>query len=56
MTDDHIAALRAKLQVGLDQMERGDTVLLTPGLLDEIDREVQERFRRGDEPDLDVCP
>ncbi len=54
--DDHLAMLRAKLQVGLDDLERGDTVLLTPELLDEIDREVEERFRRGDEPDPDVCP
>ena len=54
--DDHLSALRAKLQVGHEEIERGDIVLLTPELIDEIDREVEGRFRRGDEAHPDVRP
>jgi antitoxin ParD1/3/4 len=48
--------LRAKLQVGLDQLDRGERVLYTPDLMDEIMRDVEERYRRGERPNPDVCP
>jgi antitoxin ParD1/3/4 len=54
--DRQIQQLRAKLQIGLDQIERGETVQFTPELLDEIEREAEEQFRRGEQPDPDVCP
>jgi antitoxin ParD1/3/4 len=53
---DRFETLRAKIQVGLDQLDRGEGIPLTPELLDEIDREVDERLRRGDHPNPDVCP
>lgn len=53
---DRFETLRAKIRVGLDQLDRGEGIPLTPELLDEIDREVDERLRRGDRPNPDVCP
>jgi antitoxin ParD1/3/4 len=54
--DRRLDALRAKIRVGLDQLDRGEGIELTPALWDEIDREVDERLRRGDRPNPDVCP
>jgi Arc/MetJ-type ribon-helix-helix transcriptional regulator len=53
---DHLQHLRALLAVGLEQADRGELIELTPELLDEIDREVDERLRRGDLPNPEVCP
>jgi antitoxin ParD1/3/4 len=49
-------ALRAKLQVGLDELDRGEGVEWTPELMEEIRQEADEKFRRGELPDPDVCP
>ena len=54
--DRRLQDLRAKLQVGLEQIERGETVAFTPELLEEISREAEEMVLRGEEPDPDVCP
>ena len=51
-----LAALRAKLQSGLDQLDRGEGVPFTPELMAEIRRDADERFRRGEQPNPDVCP
>lgn len=48
--------LNALLAVGLEQAQRGELVEFTPELFEEIDRRVEERFLRGDEPNPDVCP
>ena len=48
--------LRAKLQSGLDQLDRGEGIPFTPELMQKIRRDVAERYRRGDRPDPDVCP
>ncbi len=48
--------LNALLAIGLDELRRGEKVRFTPELLEEIDRRVEERFLRGDEPNPDVCP
>jgi antitoxin ParD1/3/4 len=48
--------LNALLAVGLEQAQRGEVVEFTPELFEEIDRRVEERFLRGDEPNPDVCP
>jgi antitoxin ParD1/3/4 len=53
---DRLESLRAKIQIGLDQLDRGEGIPLTPELLDEIDREVDEAILRGEQPDTDVCP
>jgi putative addiction module CopG family antidote len=36
--------------------ESGDAVELTPALWDELEREAEEAFQRGEKPDPDVCP
>ena len=51
-----IAALRAKLQVGIDQLDRGEGIEWMPKLMDQIRREAVERHRRGETPHPDVCP
>jgi antitoxin ParD1/3/4 len=48
--------LRSLLAVGLEQAQRGELVEFTPELLEDIDRRAEEWFRRGIEPDPDVCP
>jgi antitoxin ParD1/3/4 len=48
--------LRAKLQIGLDQLARGESVPYTPELMARIRRDVAERYRRGEQPHPDVCP
>ncbi len=48
--------LNSLLAVGLEQAQRGELVEFTPELFEEIDRRVEERFLRGDEPNPDVCP
>jgi antitoxin ParD1/3/4 len=48
--------LRAKLQVGLDQLDRGEGVAYTPELMAKIRRDVAERYGRGEQPNPDVCP
>jgi antitoxin ParD1/3/4 len=49
-------ALRAKLQIGLDELDRGEGVEWTPALMEQLSREADEMFRRGEKPDPDVCP
>ncbi|MFN8591795.1 MAG: type II toxin-antitoxin system ParD family antitoxin [Thermomicrobiales bacterium] len=54
--EDAVAALRAKLQIGLDQLDRGEGRLFTPELVNKIRQEVEVRYRRGDLPNPDVTP
>ena len=51
-----IAALKAKLQVGIDQLDRGEGIEWTPELMDQLRQEAVERHRRGEKPHPDVCP
>ncbi len=53
---DRLQALRAKLAVGLAAIERGEVFEWTPELMDEIERESEEMYLRGELPDPDVCP
>jgi antitoxin ParD1/3/4 len=48
--------LRAKLQIGLDELDRGEGVEWTPELMEQLSREADDMYRRGEKPDLDVCP
>lgn len=50
------ASLQAKLQVGIDQLERGEGAEWTPELMARLGREADEMHRRGEQPDSDVCP
>lgn len=38
------------------QIERGEFYVMTPELMDEIEREAEEMVRRGEMPSPDVCP
>jgi antitoxin ParD1/3/4 len=53
---ERVQHLRSLLAVGLEQAHRGELVEFTPELFEDIDRRVEERFNRGDDPDPDVCP
>ena len=53
---ERVQHLRSLLAVGLEDERRGDMVEFTPELLEDIYRRAEERFRRGEEPDPDVCP
>jgi antitoxin ParD1/3/4 len=48
--------LIAKLQVGIDQADRGEVDEWTPELRDRLIREADEMYLRGEEPDPDVLP
>ena len=52
---DQMQHLHSLLAVGLEQARRGELVELTPEWEDELDRRVDERFRRGEELDPDIC-
>lgn len=45
--------LRELVRVGF---ESGDGVELTTELWDELEREAEEAYERGEQPDPDVCP
>jgi putative addiction module CopG family antidote len=54
--DRRLQWLRAAIAESDEQIARGEAIPYTDQLLDEIDREVDERFARGDLPSPDVCP
>jgi putative addiction module CopG family antidote len=54
--DRRLAWLRAAIAKSDEQFARGEGIPYTPELLEEIDREVDERIRRGEQPSPDVCP
>jgi antitoxin ParD1/3/4 len=48
--------LRAKLQVGLDAVARGDVAEFTPELHQQIRESARRRARNGEKPSADVLP
>jgi antitoxin ParD1/3/4 len=54
--EQRLQELRASIEEGLAAIDRGEGFELTRELMDEIDREVEERFQRGELPNPDVCP
>lgn len=54
--DHQLAELRAKIQVGIDQADRGELDEWTPELRANIRREAHEAALRGEAPDPDVVP
>jgi antitoxin ParD1/3/4 len=48
--------LRAKLRSGLDQLDRGEGVPLTSELVEQMRRDAEDRFHRGERPNPDVVP
>ena len=53
---DELVALRAKIQVGLDQAARGEVIPWNEETKLRIIREGREAYERGDPIDPDVCP
>jgi antitoxin ParD1/3/4 len=53
---ERLQQLRAKIKIGLDELDRGEGIEVTPEFWEQLDREVDEAILRGDEPDPDVCP
>ena len=54
--DQQLERLRASVEAGFAAIERGEGIELTRELMDEIEREAEERARRGEQPNPDVCP
>ena len=48
--------LLAALQLGEEQIARGEMVRYTPELLDEITERAMERAKKGEKPNPDVTP
>ena len=51
-----LAWLRAAIAEGDAQIDRDEVVPFSKELMDEIEREVEERFLRGERSSPDVCP
>jgi antitoxin ParD1/3/4 len=51
-----IEELRAKLQIGIDEADRGEADEWTPALSERLFREAQEMYLHGEKPDPDVLP
>jgi antitoxin ParD1/3/4 len=54
--ESQLEELRAKLQVGLDQLDRGEGIPFTPELVSQMRRDAEVRFKRGERPNPDVMP
>jgi putative addiction module CopG family antidote len=48
--------LRAKLQIGIDEANRGELIEWTPELRQQIRESAHRRAAAGDRPHPDVCP
>jgi hypothetical protein len=48
--ESQLENLRAKLQSGLDQLNRGEGVPFTPELVSEMRRDAEVHFHRGERP------
>jgi antitoxin ParD1/3/4 len=53
---DQIDHLRSLLAVAQAEADRGELIEVTPEFWEEMDRRVENRILRGEEPDPDVCP
>jgi antitoxin ParD1/3/4 len=49
-------ALLAKIQVGIDQADRGELAEWTPELRERVRQSARRRAKLGEKPDPDVCP
>ena len=53
---ERLQQLRAKQQVGLDQLERGEGRALTPEVWEELKQNAARKAQAGHRPNPDVCP
>lgn len=51
---DRLARLRAAIAVGDAQLARGEGIPYSRDLMDEIEREAEAAFQRGDKPKPDI--
>jgi predicted transcriptional regulator len=51
-----VQEIRASIEEGLAELERGEGIELTPEVMEEISREADELIRLGVLPKPDVCP
>ncbi len=51
-----LAALREAVRAGDEELDRGEGVLLTDSLMEEIEKNAKERHKRGEVPNADVTP
>src|SRR5688500_546135 len=54
--EERIREIRASIEKGLAELERGEGYEWTPELMEEISREADEMIRLGRLPKPDVCP
>jgi antitoxin ParD1/3/4 len=52
---DRLRQLRAKLDVGLAQIERGEAIPFTPDLVAQMKQDARRMYREGKQPSPDVC-
>ncbi len=50
---ERLQLLRAKVAEGFAEIERGEGIEWTPALMDDIEREVEELYLQGAQPDPD---
>jgi antitoxin ParD1/3/4 len=53
---ERLESLRAAIAIGDEEIERGEVVLYTPELFEEIKRNAEKKLQEGRMPDPDVCP
>jgi putative addiction module CopG family antidote len=57
LNDPHrFAAFKAAVDQGFAELDRGEGILLTPELFEDIRRTARKLAREGHTPDPDVCP
>jgi putative addiction module CopG family antidote len=54
--EGHRIALREKLQVGLDQIARGETVEYAPDFIDDLIQETEDAYLNGEASDPHAWP
>jgi putative addiction module CopG family antidote len=55
LLDDYDRQVR-RLRAAITEGEQGEPVPWTPELMAQLSREADEMFRRGEQPDPDICP
>lgn len=51
-----LADMRAMIQIGIDQADRGELIEFTPERSAELCESAKRRFAAGELPSADVCP
>ncbi len=54
--EQSLADLRAKIQIGLDEIERDEIIRFTPERSAQLLESARRRLEAGEHPSADVCP